>query len=342
MNRRHFLPVLTAAAAAPLHAAPKIKAAFYGTRHSHFGGKLKAVAANASYEIAGVCEPDAAAREKNKTSYKWLSEEELLGDPTIRMVAVEMPPATGIPYGRKVIAAGKHLHIEKPPTAELAPFRELIEEARRKKLLVQTGYIWRFHEGFRRAKEAISNGWLGEVYLMRATIHTDINAAGRAELAPYRGGMMFELGSHQIDRMVHLLGRPTDVKSWLKKTSLGKADGLADNTLAVFEYPGAMAVISTSARFPGHSPHRGFEVIGTDGVIWMQPVEPGTKMRVSMREARGPYKQGWQEIDLPPQPRYTGDFIDLARAIETNTPLTYSYDFELTVHETILRASQQI
>lgn len=340
MKRRTFVPVLAAAAAAA--PAAKVRIAFYGTRHSHFGGKLKTVATNPNFEIAGICEPDGAARAKLDASYRSLTEEEMLGDPSIRMIVVETPPARGLDYGRRVISAGKHLHIEKPPSSEFAPFRELIEEARRKKLLLQTGYIWRFHEGFRIAKEAITNGWLGEVYLTRATIHTDINAAGRSELASFPGGMMFELGCHPIDRMVHLLGRPREVRSWLKKTSAGKADGLADNTLAVFEYPGTLAVISTSARFPGHSQHRGFEIIGTDGVLWMQPVEPGTHMRVSMRTPRGPYKAGWQDVELPPQVRYAGDFVDFARALQTNSALTYSYDFELLVHETILRAAQMI
>jgi predicted dehydrogenase len=154
--------------------------------------------------------------------------------------------------------------------------------------------------------------------------------------------MMFELGCHQIDRVVALFGRPRNVKSWLKKTPDGAKDGLADNTLAVLDYDSALAVITTSARMPGHTQHRSLEVIGTEGAFVLQPVEPGTKMRVSMRTARGPYRAGWQDVELPAQARYAGDFADLARAIRTHTPLEYSYDFELLVQETILRASQEI
>lgn len=340
MNRRSFLLSTTVAMAAP--PPGKIRAAFYGSRHSHFNGKLKAVADNPSFEIVGVCEPDSAARGRLKSSYPLLSEQELLTDKSIQMIAVEMPPAKGLPYGRKVIEAGKHLHIEKPPTVEWSPYKDLLAEARRKQLLVQAGYIWRFHQGVDKIKEAMTNGWLGDVYLMRGTIHTDINDAARKELAPFKGGMMFELGCHQIDRVVHLFGRPHTVKSFLKKTPAGKQDGLADSTLAVLEYDNTMAVISTSARMPGGSQHRSVEVIGTEGAMIIQPIEPGTKMRVSMRDARGPYQKGWQEIDMPPQPRYIGEFQDLARAIQTKTPLKYSYDFELLVHETILRASQEL
>ena len=38
-----------------------------------------------------------------------------------------------------MIDAGKHLHLEKPPGNEWGPFKDLMSEARRKKLLVQTG-----------------------------------------------------------------------------------------------------------------------------------------------------------------------------------------------------------
>ena len=78
-----------------------------------------------------------------------------------------------LPWGRKVIAAGKHLHLEKPPGNEWAPFKELMAEARRKKLLLQTGYLWRWHEGMMAAIEAAKKGWLGEVFMVRGTINSD-------------------------------------------------------------------------------------------------------------------------------------------------------------------------
>jgi hypothetical protein len=65
-------------------------------------------------------------------------------------------------------------------------------------------------------------------------------------------------------------------------------------------------------------------------------------MRVSMREARGPYKAGWQEIVLPPQPRFVGDFKELARALKSGQPLKHSYDHEVLLQETLLRASGEL
>jgi len=296
------------------------------------------------YEIVCACEPDPSLLRQRQADplfhgLRWVSERELLSDSSIQLVVVECRIPEAIPIGRKVIAAGKHLHLEKPPTDQMEPFRELVEEARRKKLLLQMGYIWRFHTGIAAAKEAARQGWLGEVYMLRGTINTDLSEQSRAPLERYRGGMMFELGCHMIDRVVDLWGRPKAVRSWLRHDTAVQ-DKLADNTLAVFEYDRALAVITTSARMAGSSQHRSYELIGTDGTFLIQPVEPGSRIRVSMRTPHGPYKAGWQDIDMPPQARYIGDFEDLARALQGNRPLKYSYDFELQLQETIVRTCQ--
>lgn len=343
-RRREFL--LMAGASAAVAAPGRIRAGVLGTQHGHVMGKLRVMRESGDYEVAGVSEPDAEWRKRREADplfrgLKWMSEEELLSDASIRMVVVECSVWEAIGLGRKVIAAGKHLHLEKPPTHELAPFRELVEEARRKKLLLQMGYIWRFHAGIAAAMEAARKGWLGQVYMMRGTINTDLDAASRAKLERYKGGMMFELGCHHIDRAVDLWGRPKSVRAWLRHDTKF-ADKLADNTLAVMEYDQGLAVITCAGRMAGQSAHRSYELIGTDGTFLIQPVEPGTKVRVMMREARGPYKAGWQEIAMPPQARYEGDLRDMARALQSGQPLRFSYDYELLVQETILRVCGEI
>ena len=163
----------------------------------------------------------------------------------------------------------------------------------------------------------------------------------RAIESKYRGGGLFELSGHVIDRTVELLGRPKKVQSWLRHdTSI--RDDLADNNLAVLEYDKTLAIIAQSARMAGAGDHRSFEIIGSDGTVMVWPESTPPKMRVHMRKAQGPYKAGWQDIALPPQPRFVGDFKELARAIKSGQPLKHSYDHELLLHETLLRASGEM
>jgi predicted dehydrogenase len=290
-------------------------------------GKLKAMKNSADYQVVSICEPDsdAAARAIKNPAFeglRWVSEEEMFSDKSLHLIVVECRPWDALPFGKKVIAAGKHLHLEKPPGNEWTSFKELVEEARRKNLLFQTGYMWRWHEGINAAIEAKEKGWLGDVFMVRGTINSDRDQKQRDIEAKYKGGSMYELGGHLIDRVVELLGRPKKVNSWLRHdTSI--ADKLADNTLV--EYDRAIVTLSSSARMYGSGDHRSFEVIGSEGSFMVFPET--SKMRVAMRKAQGPYKAGWQQIDLPPQPRYIGDFQELARA-----PL----------HETLLRASGEM
>jgi len=82
-------------------------------------------------------------------------------------------------------------------------------------------------------------------------------------------------------------------------------------------------------------------VIGTDGSVLVEPMEPAPTLRLHLRNAQGPYRKGRQEVKMPPQTRFVKDMEDLARSIQTGTPLRYSYDHELLLQETLLRASSE-
>ncbi len=349
MERRKFLQYARAGSLASLTAqgAPTIvRAGILGTQHSHTTGKLQSMKDSPDYEVAGICENDPAARERAQKDprfqgLRWMSEEQLLADPSTHLIVVECSVWEALPWGKKVIAAGKHLHLEKPPGNEWEPFKALVEEARRKNLLLQTGYVWRWNEGIMAAIEAARKGWLGEVYMVRGTMNSDRGPDERAKEAKYRGGGLFELSGHVIDRTIELLGRPKKVQSWLRHDT-SYPDKLADNNLTVFEYDKALAVIAQAARMAGSGDHRSFEVIGADGSVMVYPEASPPKMWVQVRKAQGPYKAGWQDITLPPQPRFVGDFKELARAIKSGQPLKLSYEHELLLHETLLRASGEL
>jgi predicted dehydrogenase len=346
MNRRNFLTVAGASLApAIVKGAPsRIRTGILCVQHSHLAGKLKAMRENPDYEVVAVCEPDEATRARHSSGplldgLKWVSMDDLLGDKSLDLIVFEGEVKYAIPFGKRVLDAGKHLHLEKPPTNKLEPFRELVSLAQQRNRRLQLGYLWRFHPGTDLALEAYRSGWLGEVYMIRTTINSDRDMAQRAVEARFGGGSMFELGGHVIDRVIAFLGRPDSVHPWLRHDTSIK-DTEKDNTLAVFEYSKSLAVIVSSSR--DVVPHRSFEVIGADGSIMVDPMEPSITARVQLRAAKGPYQKGAQNINFPPQPRFVKDFEELARSIKTGTPLKYSYDHELLLQETLLRASGEI
>jgi len=343
MNRRQLLLATGAFCAS---AAPKVRVGVLGIQHSHLSGKLQAMGPGSAFELVSVCEPDPAIRAaKGKQplleSLRWTTVDDMLGDKSLDLVVFEGAVKDAIPLGKRILEAGKHLHLEKPPGNTLAPFKDLVETARKRNRLLQLGYLYRYHAGVDLALEAYQKGWLGEIQMVRGTINSDRDMAQRAVEARYPGGAMFELGGHMIDRMLAFLGRPTKVNHWLRhdtKTS----DSLKDNTLAVFEFNQGLGIMVSSAKMAAADSHRSFEVIGTDGSIMIQPIEPEPVLKIYMRAAQGPYRKGVQELRLPRQTRFLRDFEELGKAIQSQTPLRYSYDHELLLQETLLRASGEI
>lgn len=346
MRRREFVAAAAALPALAAQQSTPIRVALWGTEHSHTSGKLRAMQESPDYELVGVCESNAAQRERAQkepafAGLRWLGESEMLGDKSIQLIVAQCSVWDALPMGHKVIDAGKHLHLEKPPGNDWQGFRSLITKARDRKLLVQTGYVWRHHEGVNAALEAARKGWLGDILLIRAAMNADRDAPQRAVESRYKGGGLFELGGHVVDRMVELLGRPKEVRSWLRHHSSAK-DTLNDNNLAVFEFERSLAVLSQTTNQAGAGDHRQFEIIGSDGTFIVWPEANPPRMRVYLRKAQGAYKAGWQDLTIAPQPRFVGDFQELARALKSGTPLKLSWDHELLLHETLLRAAGEI
>ena len=338
MLRRRF----TAALAAPVLAAPaaRIGAAVIGTGHGHAMSKIRALRGMAEYELAGVCpHPGEPAEHDALRGLKRLTLEQVLDDAGIELVAVESADVErNLEYAEQCVQAGKFVHLDKPPGADLARLRRLLEEAGKRWRVVQMGYQWRYHPAFRAVMEAARRGWLGRLYRFRASIDKLILADERSHLAKFRGGMMFSEGCHLIDCAVAVLGKPRKVAGFLRHDGTLQ-DGLADNTLAVLEYGHALAEISLAGFHPRGASHRFVEILGFNGSARFQPFTFPSRLTVDLHEAAGPYKAGMQTIDVPapPGPGYTPDFREMAAVIRAQTAPAYSVEHDLNTHETLLR-----
>lgn len=333
MTRRGF--------AALAFAPGKIRAAMIGTGHGHAHSKILALRSMAEYEFVGVCRPDkddpaiGAAFEH----VQWLSEAEILGDDSIEMVAMEFADAErNLLFARKCIAAGKWVHLDKPPGADIGGLRALLDDARRRGRVVQMGYQWRYHAGMQAAMEAARKGWLGRVYRFRASIDKAILADERRHLAKYRGGMMFSEGCHLVDRATALLGKPARVNGFIRHHSPAP-DGLADNNLMVLEYREALAEISLGGFDPHGNQHRYVEILGTNGSAKASPFAP-VRLTVTLKEPMGPYRAGEQTLEpaSPPGLAYTPDFAELAAVIRNGAKPSYTAEHDLMTHEVLLEA----
>jgi predicted dehydrogenase len=84
---------------------------------------------------------------------------------------------------------------------------------------------------------------------------------------------MFNLGCHLIDVLVIVLGKPEKVTAYVRRTR-PQQDNLADNQLAVFEYPKATATVRSSVMEVDGGKRRQFVVCGDKGTVDIKPLEP--------------------------------------------------------------------
>jgi predicted dehydrogenase len=337
MNRRSFvLSVAAASAGAAVRVrgaeAKQFDVGFLGLSHSHAKEKLRLVRQHPAFHFVGAAEESAEVRNAH-AGVRWMTEEQLLQ--SCEVVFVESDVRDHARQAAAALRAGKHVHVEKPPSVRYEEMVELVQLARERNLLFQSGYMWRTHPGFNAIFEAVRQGWLGEVYQVRGTINTLIAPARRAEWAEFSGGGFFELAAHLVDSLVRLLGRPARVSPFLASTM---NDTLVDNNVAVFEFPRAVGVITNTTEQPNASAHRSFEVLGKNGTMTLKPIEPPV-LHVDLAQAAGPYKQGSQVVPLPKYARYVGDIDELVSALRRERDLTASLADELLVQEWLLRAS---
>ena len=341
---------LAAAVPASLRAdaAKLIKIGQVGTKHAHALGKLDAILKFPDqFEFVGIVEPDAERKKQLESSKRfegltWMTEEELLGTPDVKAVAVETEVPQLVPTAMRCLKAGKHIHLDKPAGESLPECVAMHELATEKNLTIQMGYMLRYNPAFQFARDIVEEGWLGEITEISGMMGKFMNDGGRKELAQFEGGGMFELACHLIDQVVYLLGKPRKVTPFVRRSFPDK-DTFADNQLAVFEYEKALATIRCNHIDPMGGPRRQFNITGTEGTFEIRPLEPAPVGRLGLHKARGEFKKGFQDVKFErPTGRYDGEFLDLAKVIRGEKKLTWDAAHDVATHEAVLRASGMI
>jgi predicted dehydrogenase len=311
-----------------------------GVGHAH-AAKMEVYRRSADYEVVGVVENDPQLRANAEASeiYRgliWLTEEQLLNTPGLQVVGVETRVRDLLPTAERCVAAGLHVHIDKPAGESLPQFRRILDDAARQHLAVQVGYMYRYNPAVVMLREFLSRGWLGEPFEVHAVMSKWVDAGARRSLAEYPGGAMFELGCHVIDLVLGVLGPPDRVHAFPRHSSKLN-DGLADNMLSVLEYPRATATIRSSVNEVEGFSRRHLVVCGSAGTFHIQPLDQ-PRVWLSLHAAQGNYAAGIQEVELPEYVRYVDDAADLAKIVRHEKDADFSYEHDYAVQRTVLQS----
>jgi len=89
---------------------------------------------------------------------------ELLDDPSIHAIAIATPVSTHYELGLAALTAGKHLWLEKPMTETVEQGSKLVEEARKRNLVLLVDHTFVYTGAVRRMSEIVKRGDLGKLY----------------------------------------------------------------------------------------------------------------------------------------------------------------------------------
>ena len=318
-----------------------------GIGHDHATGKTQVIRESQEVELAGVFEPSARMRELRGANpslegVKWFTSlEEALGDSSVTAVAVEGRVSENLAYARAALEHGKHVWLGKPAGDDFDTFSDLLALATRNELYLQLGYMFRYNSAFQFVLDMAGSGRLGRIRSVRARMSTRGAVTEQKETwdsgGERSGGMMFILSGHVIDAVVALLGRPDAVTSFSQSTE-ENIPLYRKNTMAVLQYPDALAVIESAAGEIGSSEVRTFEVFGSSGTVILQPLEP-PEVRLCFDVDRDGYVAGWQTVPLEIRRRYVESLRAFAATIRGEQPPDRTFAHELAVQETVLAAA---
>lgn len=314
----------------------KIKIGQVGIGHNHGSAKMEAVRKFPElFEVVGYAEENERWVEKRGSlpAYEGLprlSTEEIIEKSDAILIETDVWNLTET--AQKCIDAGKHIHMDKPASGTLEEYKYLLDTAKAKNLVVQLAYMYRYNPAIVDCLRRIKNGELGEIYSINAEMSTYHPKDYKKWLTNFKGGIMYILGSHLVDLIVYILGKPDKITSFLKHTNLDDVD-FADNNLAVLEYEKALARVFVSSVEVNGWGRRQFMVSGSRGTMNICPIERPLTVTFSNTEiADTTYED--RKIYLPFEDnsatgRYDEmmkDFYDYIMGTKEN-PFTYEHEY---------------
>ena len=233
-------------------------------------------------ELVGVLEEDAERRAEVMTggaaangtagpcyaSVRWFeSPDEMLRDESITAVACEGANDESLDMAERIIAAGKHLWLDKPAGECWAQWVRIVEGARAHRLHIQLGFMLRYSPAFTQLAEWARSGFLGQIFKVRGDMSKAFLPGAFKKYIdyPHAGGIFYDLGGHMVDMILWMYsGRRPLRATGIFHATQADAPSYADNTLGLLEFEGGgLGMIDISLR--EHGNHRRFELFGSKG-----------------------------------------------------------------------------
>lgn len=287
-----------------------------------------------------------ALKLKHFEGYRELTLDEILNDPTIEAVAVETDEIHLLKYAQMAAEHGKHIHMEKPGSQNLADFEKLIETVRKGGKTFHLGYMYRYNPFVSDVIARAKTGDFGSIYSVEAHMSRLDSKETREWFGSFKGGMMFYLGCHLLDLVLQLQGVPESILPLNTATGI---DGVNTKDLgfAVLQYPNAISVVRMGGTEVGGTKRRQLVVCGSERTIEICPLEKGVSdaaepyLYQAIKRERYLDEEGHTknvETQSEPFQRYEAMLEAFAAMVRGEKENPYTLEYETTLFRVLLQA----
>jgi predicted dehydrogenase len=210
----------------------------------------------------------------------WGTVEDAVSEDAVDAVYVATPVALHAGQSMTALAAGKHVLCEKPVARSYAEAQAMVEAARKAGKTLGVAYYRRTYPKVNRARQLLAEGVIGKPVLAEISCHDWFNAEGGdrewlvdPEMAG--GGPLYDTGSHRIDLLNYVFGRPGRVTGQL--STLVHLRLVEDTATVLIEYEcGVRGIVDV--RRHCRVARDEFRITGTEGVMDLTPLN-GPELR---------------------------------------------------------------
>jgi predicted dehydrogenase len=238
-----------------LHAVKRVVPAFKRAQHCQITALSRRNLADAK-----------ASAEKYGVAQAFDSSAALCASPNVDAVFVASPDALHL---RDVLTALEHskpVLCEKPMAMNADEARQMVEAARKKKVLLGVAHVFRFEDTVLRVRELLSQGMLGKLLFARSEFCYPGTTHPRQWLRDQKlacGGPMADVGVHCIDALRFIL--QDEVESVFASATHDGASPLETAaTMSLKFRQGSLGTLNVSILSSYRTP---FEVVGEEGSI---------------------------------------------------------------------------
>ena len=280
---------------------------------------------NENAEIIGVCDvKDVALKAKNRWGAKhhYTDYMELLQNPEIDAVSICVPVWDHSEMTINALNAGKHVICEKPMARNLVEAKAMVEASEKSGRILTIGFMKRFNSGFKKIKQMIEEGYIGDVY--HCDIHWNLFFPPGSHLSKIfsedsriGGGVVLDNCSHYLDFLRWIyddeikavyanLSKVVEQRMYEDQALLilnfsEQKTGLLDMGFNRVEWVKKCAW-DTPGKYSFEFSELGF-IYGTKGTIYFEapPFESveAVKIKVYLQEGEFSMITGWHEIEIP-------------------------------------------